>query len=61
MTNPETTKRIHAQADAYAADITSEATLTEFANRMHELLRSAYLAGAEAGYLARLCEEMVKP
>jgi hypothetical protein len=60
ITSPNTTSRLHAQADAYAADITSEATLTEFANRMHELLRSAYLAGAEAGYLARLSDELAR-
>jgi hypothetical protein len=57
ITSPNTTQRLSAQADAYAADIVSDAKDVVFAERVYRLLRNAYMAGAEAGYLARLAEE----
>lgn len=55
--NPDTLARLRAQADAYAADIVADATDVVFAERMHRLISAAYVAGADAGYVARLAEE----
>jgi hypothetical protein len=45
-----------AQAGAYAADVTGNST-SPAADYVRELLRSAFMRGAEAGYLAAKAED----
>jgi hypothetical protein len=54
--NPDATMLLVAQAGAYAADVTGNST-SPAADYVRELLRSAFMRGAEAGYLAAKAED----
>jgi hypothetical protein len=55
--NPETAKRIRAEADAYASEIVEGARDERLAAVTRELLVRAFLRGADAGYTAAKAEE----
>lgn len=54
---PETIARLRSEAVAYAAEIVEGADSLEVAELTATLLRSAFMRGADAGYIARRAEE----
>ena len=68
IATPETLKRIRAQAESYAAQVSRAVSVVGYSamgpyvdtSAIEDAIRDAYIHGADAGYSAR-CSEERKP